>query len=338
MWLSPFRWLGRFFNLLSTLILLATIGLLVSLVVFGFGFWYKQKTKEAPQRWGLIWTAEANAEVDLQNTDLEAIVAQIPFQRLQLISPWSVIEKENGVYDFQTLIAQMQVAQNYNLQVSLQLGLHQSGSGCYLPTWAQQLSYQDLIQELKDFIKEVISVLDNYHHLVEYQLEAEVFSDLGSSCLKKIKPESLADLYHFSRRLTEKRVALSQAKNFVSWRSHSLKPDLIGLSLTPHPIQNSWWQETLTFNTPSYYYSFIAGNLQNLNPESEIFIRQFNLLSNTPSTENQDLDANQVRRRLSYAQKTGLKTVDLHQVEYCYLMFLNQKPTCWQSLQDFMTN
>ena len=325
--LSPWKWLRLLLRLVSSLISLVVICLICLIIMVSLGSWYKHQTADQPRQWGLIWTTELES-LGLTTADLEQIVKLVAFKRLQLTAPWSLVEPQNNLYDFSQVEAAFKVAQTYNLQVSLQLGLYQTGSQCYLPAWATNLKPEDLQRELQGFIKAIIEHFDDYRHLLAYQLEPEIQQADFNQCASL----NLADNYEFSRQLTAKPLGLSRGANRPSFRQHSLAPNRLGLSLNPYPEPASWWSTLITNRLPASYYTFHAGNLQALNADSQIFIRRLDLLPADQLLTNQEL----VRRRLEYAQGTNLKDVDLYRVDQCYAQAQQGNQACWQVLTDFI--
>lgn len=334
---NPFKWLARLFNLVGLIIFLSFFvgGSLV--VISGFAIWYKNKNRDAAQNWGLIWTAEADGQFNLSTADLDQILTEMPFQRVQLITPWSTMEPSNNLYNFDLLDAQIAVAQKHNVSISLQIGLHQTGQTCYLPPWAANLSYEDMTKELSTFIVKILQTLKNYHHIQEYQLEPEIFSSLAEDCPHKLTRTTLTSLFSEVQQQTSKKIALSQAHNRPRWSKNSPTGDLMGLTIRPNQQHARWYQNALTLNPPPSYYTFLAGNLEALNKNSRVFIRQAHWLGDDwqPS---QSLGADQslLQSRLEYTRQTAVKTIDLARVEYCYFLHLRGHSICWQTLRDFL--
>ena len=61
------------------------------------------------------------------------------------------------------------------MQISLQIGLHQSRSPyCHLPKYTQKLGQAQLKQRFKLYVEKIVAKFDQEVNLIQYQLEPEI--------------------------------------------------------------------------------------------------------------------------------------------------------------------
>ncbi len=322
-----FKWLWRLSVLISLSITLLVWLVISAGIVWGIGSWYKSQQGDQATIWGTIWSNKQAEKLGLDPTeDLDRLLAQIPFKRLQLMSYWDEIEADEGNYDFASLERQFAITKSRNVGISLQLGLHQSRlPKCHQPAWANNLSPPEFKDRLKKYLLKVVERFDTEANLVQYQLEPEIFEAESEFCPQMLNGDDLSELYAYLKTLTIKEISVSRPNNLAVWRQQNPNPDGFGLKITPHANRSGWLQKAYQRTLPTHYYSFLAGNLKMLHSESRIFIRDLNTehgdleeaLSNPQTfSQNPNLKTETLKSRLEYARQTGIKTIYLRGAEW----------------------
>ena len=316
------KFLRQIFSLLSLLVSISIWFILSLVFVLAVSLWYRQQTRQAPLIWGVSWSSKQAEFFDLDNQALDEMLDQIPFQRLQLMSYWDLIESENNLYDFEELDQQFAIAKNHNLQVSLQLGIHQARwPYCHYPNWSNQLNKAKLKTELRAYLNLIIKRYDQQINLKQYQLEPEIFKAQAADCQQLLTKEDLEELYEFVDNLTEKDIALSRPNNRPVLRKQKPAPSSFGLEIKAFASSPSRWQTLNPFKTPARWYSFSAGNLQLWHSQSHVFIRNliaepFALQKQTSDKLFDDWQPDNLQKRLNYAVATKIPIIDLSGAEW----------------------
>ena len=306
-WLkTSFKWFLRLFILLRLLISLSVLLFLAFIIVWGIGTWYRQQTVNQPLSWGVVWSSKQAQAAELNNQDLDRLLSEIPFKRLQLSSEWDLNQPALKTYNWSQLQEQIKYAKARNLRISLQIGLHQSQwPYCHQPDWSKGFKKKELLLHLEKYIKQLIETVDHHVNIVEYQLEPEIFQ-ADKSCSHILNQEDLFNLYHVLDEISDKDIAVSHDAQWPIWKSNQIEPAALGLELSSQKESLQW--------IPGHYYSFLAGTGKLFNSESRVFIRKLSLepqVKTSKSWKKNSLPAEEIKKRMEYARKTQIKTIDL---------------------------
>ena len=320
-----FKLFRRTTFLIGLAITLASWLFLTFLVIWAIGAWHNYQRGNTPLAWGMIWSNKQARLMGLDiQTDLDAILSEIPFKHVQLTSYWDEIEATAGIYDFQSLDQQFAIIKGRNLKITLQIGLHQARFPyCHQPTWTKNLNESHLKSELKNYIEAVIEHFDGEIHLIGYHLEPEIYEAETENCSGKLDQQDLKDLYRITKDLTDKDITISRRNNLPLWRGQDPKPDIFGLKLEPYPDKSGRWQYTL----PTHYYSFSAGNTLILHKDTEVSIRELSIEPKVLSTQTTsallndidiELEPEVLEKRLDYGRRTNIRMIDLKGLEWAW--------------------
>ena len=309
-----FKLLRRLSNLISLSVGLAVLSIVVFGLIWGIGTWYNYRQGDQPTVWGVVWSTDQARRLELDPVeDLDGLLGQIPFKRIQLSSEWTVVEPSAGLYDFETLEQQIAAARSRNVAVELQIGLHQARpTQCYAPPWTAELEETEFKLRLKEYVRRTVEKVDGAVNLVGYHLEPEIFADEEATCARQLDGEDLAELYRHLDELTDKEIAVSRPNNWPAFRRHRPNPDAFGLKLDLYPSGRGFFEGLFKPTPLAGYYSFSAGNLKLLHSESRTFIRSLN----TEPASGQNLTADTLSSRLAYAKRTGIRTIYLSGAEW----------------------
>ncbi|MCY3804677.1 MAG: hypothetical protein OXF85_02305 [Candidatus Saccharibacteria bacterium] len=300
--MSLLRWFGRIFSLLTFLLSLSIILIIGLAITWGISSWYRYSHNNQPQQWGLVWSSKEAKNNNLTTKDLDNLLSQIPFKKLQLMTYWDIYEIENDEYQFENLKDIFELARGRHVKIDLQLGLHQSFTpSCHQPDWAKSLNKIKFQDELKSYIEKIILEFDAVINLEQYLLEPEIFQANDNQCLHQLTENDLEEFYNFTKSLTDKPIIISRNNNSPLWRKERISADGYGISLIPqqHLNQGNFFAK----NIPSSWYTFTAGNLKLFHAESEILIRKINLT--TPAQQDN------LEQIFDYLRRIGIKKIYL---------------------------
>lgn len=310
--------------------------------MYGIAQWYIAKHKSEPLVVGATFVPNYARFFDLDPQEtLEAMIKDIGFKRLRLVSYWDDVELRPGKYDFSDLDWQFKMAEQNNVEVSLAIGLRQPRwPECHMPEWAKGLPKEDWSARLKTYMQKVIERYKDSPALVSYQLENEYFLKVFGECPDHSK-ERLVDEFNFVSELDpNKPLIVSRSDNAIpSWPVGEPRADIIGAS-----IYKRVWDKTATnryfeYPFPAWFYAFLAGGAEITTgrntfihelqteawlPDNEGFSFGFrknyfhmNDISSIPE-QNKSLDANKLADRFDYGVATGMRTIDVWGVEWWY--------------------
>lgn len=271
-----------------------------------------------------------------------AMVDDMGFKRVRLVSYWSDIEKKRGTYDFRELDWQMKMAEERGLDVSLSLGLRQPRwPECHMPGWARDLPKEQWYPKLLNFTEATVNRYKDSPALKSYQLENEFLLDVFGKCPDHDR-ERLIDEFRFVKSLDSSRpLIVNRSNNAVpSWPVNEPKADKVGAA-----VYKRVWDKTVTkryfeYPLPAWYYAFLAGGTK-LTTGKDTFIHELQTEPwlpdgfdmRTASTEElyQTFNPDLLPSRIQYAVNTGMREIDVWGVEWWYYMKeVRGEPELWQ--------
>lgn len=299
--------------------------------MYGLAQYYISKHADTPMVAGATFIPNYARYFDLEPKDtLAAIIDDLGVKDLRLVSYWSDIEKEPGVYNFDELDWQMQMAEEKGAKVSLALGLRQPRwPECHMPAWAQEMPGHSWYQPLEEFIA---ATVDRYKHspaLESYQLENEFFLKAFGICYD-FNRDRLVSEYELVKTIDPtKPVTVSMSNNAIGTPVGEPKPDKWAIS-----VYKRVWDTTITrryfeYPIPAWYYAFRAGFTE-LTMGRDVFMHELQTeawlpdgyeMPDAPISElYKSMSPDRLADRFEYGKATGMRSFYLWGVEWWYQM------------------
>ena len=273
---------------------------------------------------------------------LEAIFSELGMRQVRLVSYWKVIEPSPGRYDFSELDWQFEMANKYDVKVSLAVGLRQPRwPECHEPKWLDLKSYLWEAQ-LFSYMKAVVDRYKDNPALATYELENEFFMKVFGEC-KDFNRNRLVYEYNLLKNWDSSRpVIISRSNNWVGLPVGQPRPDKFGIS-----VYKRVWDKTLThryfeYPLPAWFYASLAGWEQILSGKDMIIhelqaepwpptdVRQASLQEQYKS-----MDARRLKERIAYGEATGMRTIDLWGAEWWYFVKTRQNDlSVWNVVKE----
>lgn len=259
---------------------------------------------------------------------LTAMLDDLHFENLRLVSYWSEGEPSEGNYDFSQLDWQFALAESRGAHVSLSIGLRQPRwPECHMPTWTQSLDKSAWEPKLKDYIKAVVERYKSSSALASYQLENEYFLKAFGEC-KDFSRQRLVDEYNLVKQLdTEHPVVVSMSNNAIGTPIYAPTPDMWAISVYKRVWDKSVTKRYFEYPIPAWYYGFRAGWTEATRGRNS-FIHELQAEAWTPDDlgtketpideQNKSMDASRLHDRFEYGRATGMKKMDLWGAEWWY--------------------
>jgi hypothetical protein len=276
---------------------------------------------------------------------MTAMVDDLGFKRLRLVSYWSNLEKKRGVYDFSELDWQFKIAEQRGVTVTLSVGLRQPRwPECHIPKWANSLPKSEWYPELKKFMAATVERYKNSPVLESYQLENEFLLTVFGECPDHDR-DRLVEEFDYLRSLDSKHpIIVTRSNNATpSWPVGSPRADQVGAA-----VYKRVWDKTLSkryfeYPLPAWYYAFLAGGTK-LTTGRESILHElqaepwlpdgYNLRTASVEEQNFTMDAERLHHRFEYGRATGMKTIDLWGVEWWYYRKTRGDDSLWQAAKQ----
>lgn len=308
---------------------LALIVLFIS-GMYGIAQWYIHKHKDEPLIIGATFIPDYARYFDLDPKEtLTAMLDDLKFKKIRLVSYWDNIEHQKGTYDFSELDWQMELARSRKVEVSLAIGLRQPRwPECHMPDWALKETNTEWQPQLRRFISAVVERYKDHPALVSYQLENEYFLSVFGLCTN-FDRDRLVSEYNLVKGIDPNhRLIVSMSNNAIGTPIGEPTPDQWAIS-----VYKRVWDKTITrryfeYPIPAWYYAFRAGWTE-LTRGRDSFIHELQTepwIADTiggikdASIPEQDktLDATRLDDRIQYGVATGMREVDVWGVEWWY--------------------
>jgi hypothetical protein len=105
-----------------------------------------------------------------------AILSDLNVKHLRLAAHWPMVEPEKDMWNFTELDAQLALAKEHGADVVLGVGRRlPRWPECHIPTWAQDLSWEEQQEELRVYIRAVVERYKDHPSVIFWQVENEPF-------------------------------------------------------------------------------------------------------------------------------------------------------------------
>ena len=109
----------------------------------------------------------------------DAIIDDLGVRHFRLAAHWPMVEPEPGVYNFAELDYQIERAEEVGATVIFGVGRRlPRWPECHVPDWAQELSWEDQKESLRDYIKIVVERYEDSPAIIYWQVENEPYLEV----------------------------------------------------------------------------------------------------------------------------------------------------------------
>ncbi len=323
---------------LSTLIIS-----LVAIVALGVG--HSVKHKSDPVRIGVSFSQKYAQEIgnDWKQNYL-ALLQDLNFKKIRLMSYWDLYEPSNEEYDFTDLDWQMDRAVENGAKVSLAIGLRQPRwPECHYPEWAENLSLDESQAELITYMEVLIKRYRDHPALESYQLENEIANRLFGEC-----PEYDRDFYaqeiELVRSLDSENSLITNASNQSGFPVRSLVGDGVGFSVYKRAYFEAFGRQTSWsyWYVPAWWHGMRAMMVEILHG-ADTFIHELQAepwgpkptVELTLDEQFKTMDPEKFIDITNYAESTGMKEYYLWGGEWWYWLKIEKNDvSMWQTVKE----
>ncbi|MDQ3064818.1 MAG: hypothetical protein M3Q36_00930 [bacterium] len=327
------------------------LGLLASVILligsmYGIAQWYIRKNSDRPLVIGATFIPSYARKYGLDPKEtLTAMVDDIGFKQIRLVSYWSDIEKEQGTYDFSELDWQMKLAEDKGVRVNLSLGLRQPRwPECHMPNWAQSLKGTDWYQPLETFIAKTVERYRDSPALQSYQLENEYFLKGFGICTDMSRDRLVSEFNRVKSLDSKTPLIVTLSNNAIGMPVGEPTPDQWGVSIYKRVWDAKLTKRYFEYPIPAWYYAFRAGFIETVRGKSMIVHElqaeawtppQYGDTVNAPIQEQyKSFSPDMLKERIEYGRATGMKSIDLWGPEWWYWLKTKQNaPEIWDNAQ-----
>lgn len=302
-----------------------------------FAYFFLGQAPAVKPEWGVNFS-QKHAEalgLDWKEAYL-ALLQDLKVKNMKTAAHWDIIEPEKGKFTFEDIDWQMKEAQRNNAKVVLVVGMKTPRwPECHIPSWAQGLSKEEQQEAILNMLREVVERYRNSETLFMWQVENEPFFPFGECPWRD--SEFLREEVDLVKSLDKNHpVMITESGEGSFWFSAATYGDVVGTTL----YRKVWFKELKTYLSypfpPVFYWR--KTKLVDLIFDKEVMDVELQAEPWGPkllydiSLEEQakTMDAEQFKKNIEYAKKTGFDYHYLWGAEWWYwLKEIQQQPEIW---------
>lgn len=327
-----------------TLLWIFSITLVCLLALFIIGKSYANNQRDVKNKFGVSFSAR-QVEKFKMNPDevLEALLDDAGIRRFRLMSYWSDIEKNKGVYDYSELDKQINEITKREGEITLAIGLRQPRwPECFIPEWANNLEISEYRKDLNSFIKNTINRYKDNKFVVSWQLENEFHLNVFGRCPDHSRRRLIEEFQLVKSTDPSRPIIMTLANNYFGFPTGDPRPDIFGVSIYSKVYESKYLDNYVTYPFPSWYYAGRAGVTKILTGKDS-FIHELQLEPWGPkdiwdmdlNEQDQSMDIKRIERQLNFAEDTGMYPIDLWGSEWWYWRKTTQNDSrAWDAVKS----
>lgn len=322
-----FSWWRFWFKTTTGKLLLTVFGI----VIIGSSLMlaqYYAEHKDEPTQLGVSFSTKYAQELDLDwEETYRALVEDLGFKNIRIMSYWDEYEKEPGEYNFANLDKQFEIAEQNGVSINLSVGARQPRwPECHEPDWAKELQAPEYKTVLLKYLEKVVNRYRNSPALEQYQLENEYLLTGFGECpppdrqrlteefelIKELDPVHPVAISVSNQHGTPVRQPVGDSTGIsIYTKGHA---ELMGLSF----YWDFWY-------VPPQWHGLRAAFIE-LAQDSDVFVHELQAepwgpkatVDLTLEEQNHTMDAAKIRRQVNYAEATGMNEIFMWGGEWWY--------------------
>jgi len=298
--------------------------------VYGVSFSVKQA-----RNLGVDWKANFTAVVD----DLQ-------FKHLRLMSYWDESEAKRGVFNFDDLDWQLNEAAKRGVKVSLSIGLRQPRwPECHQPSWAADLRGNEWKQALYAYMEVVIARYKNHPAVESYQLENEGMNNWFGLCDAPDR-DRLVEEFNLVKQWDPHHKVIMSLSDQHGFPINGPHPDEYGFS-----VYRVVWNDKIPpagyiiYPTPIWYHRMRAAIITAYTGKP-IMIHELQMEPWGPvdtkyltiEEQNKSMSTEQIAKSFTFARQLGIKDIYTWGSEWWYWRKVHGDDTVWEAVRAQLQN
>lgn len=299
---------------------------------------YKEKPDHI--QYGMSYNVPYVRELGLNEDDvLGALIHELHIQRFRMSAHWTLIEPQKDVYDYTWMDRDIKKAEEANAEVIFGVGRRlPRWPECHIPSWAQNLSWEDQKKEIREYITNVINRYKHSPSITYWQVENEPYlSAFAYEECGRLDESFLEEEIALVRSLDPTRpILVTDSGNLGIWKGAYKNGDAFGTSVYVY----FWNPELGRFKTvlPAWFYRVKENVMSLLYGRKETFLIELSLepwlvepVTQVPiETQYSRMDPDKFDEIVAYAKDTRFKTQYLWGAEWWYWLKTQGHTEMWE--------
>lgn len=339
-------WQGKIWQ--KIIAVLISVVVLMTGVFYGIAEWYIHKHSSEPL---VIGTSFIPSYAQFFGLDpkqtLDAILGDLNIKQIRLVSYWKEIEPQPNQYNFSMLDWEFAQANKYGAKVSLAIGLRQPRwPECHEPGWININPNNKAAWEpqLYKYMEAVVDRYKNNPALDGYELENEFFMKVFGECKDFNRNRLIYEFNQVKKWDPNHKVIISRSDNWIGIPVGKPTPDQFAISVYKRVWDATFTHRYFEYPLPSWFYAALAGS-EEIVSGKDMIIHELQAepwapnkleISQIPVSEQfKSLNADRLKKRIKYAENTGMRTIDLWGAEWWYWLKEKQHdPSVWNVVKE----
>lgn len=290
--------------------------------------------------YGISYNVPYVLELGLDQEEVfKALTDELGVRDFRMSAHWTLTEPKKDVYDFSWMDVDIAHAEAVGARVIFGVGRRlPRWPECHVPSWAQELSWEEQKQEIRDYIEAVVNRYKHSPAITHWQVENEPYLNLfANEHCGDLDEEFLKEEIEFVRSLDPTRpILVTDSGNLGTWNGAYSHGDAFGTSVYVY----FWNPELGRFKTvlPPWFYRVKENIMALIHGEKETFLIELALepwllepVTDVPiETQFTRMDVEKFDEIIEYARDTRYEKQYLWGGEWWYWLHLQGYPEMWE--------
>lgn len=327
-------------------LILVVVGVLVAIVLI---LLLVLSRKPIPERitYGMSFNTLYARELGLNPREVfVAILDDLKVRHFRLAAHWDLVEPTKDKYDFSETDFQLAEAQKRGADVIFAVGRRlPRWPECHVPAWAENMTWDEQKEELRAYIKEVVTRYKTYPNIIYWQVENEPYLELfAKEHCGALDEKFLEEEIALVKSLDGTRpILVTDSGNLGTWRGAYSHGDAFGTSVYVY-----FWNPDLgQFKTvlPPAFYRMKENVIKLFYGTKKTFLIELSVepwllepVTDVPlSVQYSRMDATKFEEILQYAKDTRYDTQYLWGAEWWYWLKQSGESHMWDRAKTLYT-
>lgn len=275
-----------------------------------------------------------------------AVVDDLKFKHLRLMSYWDESEIKRGVFTFDDLDWQLDEAAKRGVKVSLALGLRQPRwPECHEPAWATDLRGHEWKQALYAYMEVVVNRYKNHPAIESYQLENEGVNNWFGLCDLPDR-ERLVEEFNLVKQWDPHHKIIMSLSDQHGFPVNGPTPDEFGFS-----VYRTVWNDKIppqgyiTYPTPIWYHRMRAAIITAYTGRQimvhEMQMEPWGLVDTkylTIAEQNKSMSVQQIQKNFMFVRQLNIPDIYVWGSEWWYWRKVHGDDTIWEAIRTQLNN
>lgn len=242
---------------------------------------YALARKDTPDtiRYGISYNVPYVYELGLDQDEVfDAFLYDLGVRDVRMSAHWTLIEPARDAYDFGWMDRDIRKAEAVGARVIFGVGRRlPRWPECHVPSWAQELSWEEQKEEIREYIVEVVNRYKDSPAITHWQVENEPYLGVfATEHCGKLDEDFLEEEIALVRSLDPTRpILVTDSGNLGTWSGAYKRGDAFGTSVYVY----FWNPELGQFKTvlPPWFYRVKERLVEMVYGEKETFLIELSL-------------------------------------------------------------